>query len=78
METGEIFTIALIIWLLSPLIALFLAKRKKRDHNFWVLTSFLFPPAVLFLALLPMRSKPPSKMFADEQHDDDNFFPNKD
>ncbi len=78
MQAGELLTIAMIIWIITPIITLILAKRKKRDHNFWVLTSFLFPPAVLFLAFLPTRAKPIDKMFGDDNEDEDNFFPNKD
>jgi hypothetical protein len=78
MQAGELLTIALIIWLLTPILALFLAKKKKRDHNFWVLTSFLFPPAILFLASLPKRRKPIDKMFGDDSEDDDHFFHSKD
>ncbi|GAA6210858.1 hypothetical protein NBRC116602_05980 [Hyphomicrobiales bacterium 4NK60-0047b] len=78
MQAGEYLTIALIIWILTPILALYLAKRKKRDHNFWVLTSFLFPPAVLFLSCLPVRKKPLKKMFGEDSEDDDHFFSGKD
>lgn len=78
MQFGEILTIALIIWLATPIIALIIAKRKKRDHNYWVFTSFIFPPAIFILALLPLRTKPIKKMFAEETEDDDHFFHSKD
>lgn len=78
MKAGEILTIVLIIWIIAPLLAAYLAARKKRDINFWTLTSVIFPPALFFLVFLSIRDAPPKKMFAEEQSDHDNFFPNRD
>lgn len=65
-------------WFICPFIANLLARRKKRDYNFWTIASFLFPPLMLILFILPRRSTEPRKMFGDESELDDNFFPNKD
>lgn len=40
---------------LAGLVAFMLAGIKNRDISFWVALSFLLPPVVLVLALLPRR-----------------------
>jgi len=78
MQNGEILTIALIVFIIAPLIAAFVSERKNRDRNLWVLTCFLCPPLLLVLLILPKRKTPPRRMFADEDRDNDGFFPNRD
>ena len=78
MEAGEILTIVLIGWIIVPLVAAFLSSHKKRDLNFWVFACVLFPPLVMFLAVLPKRDHAPTKMFAEDRDSDDGFFPNRD
>lgn len=71
-------TIVMIIWMVTPLVSIYLAMRKKRDRNFWVFTTFLCPPLILILLFLPKRSKAPTKMFGHEREQEDGFFPNRD
>ena len=77
MNTGQYFTIILIVWITIPILAAYLSRRKKRDTNFWVFSCFLLPPLVLVLLLLPKQAAAPSKQFGDEREGDD-FFPNRD
>lgn len=37
----------------SSLIALIFAGVKRRDHSFWAAWSFMFPPILLVLLLMP-------------------------
>ena len=37
----------------AAILAAFLSARKNRDYSFWVACSFIFPPSVLILALMP-------------------------
>lgn len=78
MKTGELLTIAMIAWITLPLLAAILATYKKRDRNFWVIATALFPPIFVFLPFLPRRSKAPTKMFGDENQNDDGFFATRD
>ena len=78
MNTGQIITVALIIWITIPLLAAYLSKRKKRDTNFWVFSSIVFPPLVLLLLFLPKQDKEPTRRFGEDRESDDSFFPNRD
>ena len=42
----------------SAFIAGLLASAKRRDHSFWAAWSFLFPPFLLFLLLMPANKSP--------------------
>lgn len=78
MENGEIITILLIVFIVAPLIAAFVSERKNRDRNLWILVCFLCPPLLLVLFILPKRKAPPRRMFADDDPQNDGFFPNRD
>jgi hypothetical protein len=61
----------IVIWGLTALAAAILAGVlagvKKRDWSFWTATCFLFPPLVLFLALLPAYPVRPRRRTLDEE-----------
>lgn len=78
MNTGQIITLVLIIWIAIPLLAAFLSRRKKRDTNFWVFSSFILPPLVLVLLFLPKQNTAPTRRFGEDKESDDSFFPNRD
>ena len=45
-----------------------LAWSKNRDYNYWATVSFLFPPALVMLALMPKNKHPPrSRPSLDEE-----------
>ena len=51
----------------SAVIAGFVAGAKRRDHSFWAAWSFLFPPMLLVLVLMPRNKDPrPRKPGIDE------------
>ena len=48
------------------------SRRKRRDYSFWLTLSFLFPPAVLMLFLMPNNdgARPQRRgMDAQEDHE---------
>jgi len=47
-----------IVALSSAVLAGILAGVKNRDYSFWIAWSFLVPPMVLYLALLPRLAGP--------------------
>ena len=53
---------AIAIWgivvIASAIIAGVLAGMKRRDHSFWAAWSFLFPPMLLLLLLMPSNQGP--------------------
>jgi hypothetical protein len=62
---------AIVIWglvsIASAVIAGVLAGAKRRDHSFWAAWSFLFPPMLLVLLLMPANKGPrPRKPGLDE------------
>ncbi len=62
----------IVIWGLTALgaavIAGVLAGIKNRDYSFWIAWSFLFPPLVFFLLLLPRyQGERPRRPSLDEQ-----------
>ncbi len=62
----------IVIWGLTALaaavIAGVLAGVKNRDYSFWIAWSFLFPPLVFFLLLLPRyQGERPRRPPLDEQ-----------
>jgi hypothetical protein len=44
--------------LVASALAIVVAKVKNRDYSFWAAWSFVLPPMVLVLALLPRRAGP--------------------
>jgi len=44
-----------------------LAGFKKRDYSFWMAWSFLFPPSIVLLLLLPSFDKRPRRRTLDEE-----------
>lgn len=62
----------IVIWSLiavgSAVLAAVLAGIKNRDYSFWAAWSFLIPPVVLVLALLPRHRGPrPRQRTLDEE-----------
>jgi hypothetical protein len=62
---------AIVIWglvsIASAVVAGILAGAKRRDHSFWAAWSFLFPPMLLVLLLMPANKGPrPRKPGLDE------------
>jgi hypothetical protein len=54
----------------SALLAGILAGIKRRDHSFWAAWSFLFPPMLLVLLLMPANKGPRrSRPGVDEQEE---------
>ena len=52
----------------SGILAGILAGVKRRDHSFWAAWSFLFPPMLLILLLLPKNQGPkPRRPSLDEE-----------
>ena len=62
---------AVVIWGLvavtATLIGGLIAGLKKRDYSFWMAWSFLFPPAILLLLVLPGRDTRPRRRTLDEE-----------
>ena len=57
-----------LIALAATLAAGILAGMKNRDHSFWMGWTFIVPPMVLVLALLPVRTGPrPRRPTLDEE-----------
>lgn len=58
--------------LVSAALAGIIAGVKNRDHSFWMAWSFVLPPMVLVLAILPSRAGPrpvPPAMDQDDARD---------
>jgi hypothetical protein len=56
-----------IVAIASAVIAGIVAGAKRRDHSFWAAWSFLFPPMLLVLVLMPGNKGPrPRKPSIDE------------
>jgi hypothetical protein len=45
----------------SAILAAIVAGMKRRDHSFWAAWSFLFPPMLLILLLMPSNKGPRPK-----------------
>lgn len=56
-----------LIAITSMLIGGLLAGFKKRDYSFWMAWSFLFPPAVILLLILPGLPQRPRRRTLDEE-----------
>lgn len=52
----------------SALLALLVAGIKRRDHSFWAAWSFMFPPMLLVLLLMPAnKGERPRRLSIDEE-----------
>lgn len=51
----------------AMLIGGLLAGLKKRDYSFWMASSFIFPPAVALLLILPSLPERPPRRTLDEE-----------
>ncbi len=72
---GAVFWISMwgLVAIIASAVAGILAGAKNRDYSFWMAWSFIFPPIVLILALLPRFSGPrPRRPTLDE--DDKNLY----
>lgn len=57
-----------VIAILSASAASIIAGVKNRDHSFWSAWSFILPPAVIVLLLLPtLKGPPPRRPTLDEE-----------
>lgn len=50
-----------VVALAATLAAGIVAGMKNRDHSFWMGWTFVLPPMLLVLILLPMRKGPPPR-----------------
>ena len=56
--------------LVSAVLAGIIAGVKRRDHSFWAAWSFLFPPMLLILLVMPANKGPrPRRPGVDEQEE---------
>ncbi len=53
MDTGMLITVYLTAALVAAIIASIVAPIKNRHAGFWMIFSFLFPPTILLLIILP-------------------------
>ena len=54
--------------LASTLLALIVAGIKRRDHSFWAAWTFMFPPMLLVLLLMPVnKGERPRRLSIDEE-----------
>ena len=54
----------------SAVLAGIIAGIKRRDHSFWAAWSFLFPPMLLILLVMPSNKGPrPRRAGVDEQEE---------
>lgn len=56
-----------LIAITSMLIGGLLAGLKKRDYSFWMAWSFIFPPALVLLLVLPGLAHRPRRRTLDEE-----------
>jgi len=56
-----------LIAITSMLIGGLLAGLKKRDYSFWMAWSFIFPPALVLLLVLPGLAQRPRRRTLDEE-----------
>jgi hypothetical protein len=63
----EIVVVWGVIAITAMLIGGLLAGLKKRDYSFWMAWSFIFPPAVALLLLLPSLPERPRRRSLDEE-----------
>jgi hypothetical protein len=53
METGMVITVYLMSALVAAVVASIAAHGRSRHPGYWMIFSFLFPPTVLLLLILP-------------------------
>ena len=59
-----------IVSIASAFLAGIIAGVKRRDHSFWAAWSFLFPPMLLILLVMPSNKGPrPRRLGVDEQEE---------
>ncbi len=47
-----------VVAIVSSILAAIIAGTKRRDHSFWAAWSFLFPPMLLILLVMPSNKGP--------------------
>jgi hypothetical protein len=63
-----------VVSIASAFLAGILAGIKRRDHSFWAAWSFLFPPMLILLLLMPTNKGPrPHRRSVDEIEDRQAF-----
>ena len=55
---AKIIAIWGLVAIVSAVLAGIVAGAKRRDHSFWAAWSFLFPPILLILLLMPSNKGP--------------------
>lgn len=63
----EIVVVWGLIAITATVIGGLLAGFKKRDYSFWMAWSFIFPPSVILLLVLPALQKRPRRRTLDEE-----------
>jgi hypothetical protein len=59
-----------VVSIASAFLAGVLAGMKRRDHSFWAAWSFLFPPMLLLILIMPVNKGPrPRRPTIDELED---------
>ena len=62
-----------IVAIASALLAGIIAGMKRRDHSFWAAWSFLFPPMLLILLIMPTNRGPRPRRRVDELEQREEF-----
>lgn len=63
----EIVVVWGLIAITATVIGGLLAGFKKRDYSFWMAWSFIFPPVIVLLLVLPALHKRPRRRTLDEE-----------
>jgi hypothetical protein len=58
MTMATVIAIWGVVAIASAILAGILAGAKRRDHSFWAAWSFLFPPMLLLLLVMPANKGP--------------------
>lgn len=74
MTAGVALTVYLTGALIAAIIATLVAPGKRRHPGYWLIASFLFPPAVLLLLVLPVGRGVYSRGDPYEDPNDDNIL----